>query len=100
MEANKDSKSATKELKQMYDEVNVSGGCFYCMNRRQVNRPREGRFASLDGRGNFDLFQCEMCREHKWIRCIENASDAGVSRGQHEPTPIDVNGVKLLDAGS
>ena len=56
MEANKDSKSATKELKQMYDEVNVSGGCFYCMNRRQVNRPREGRFASLDGRGNFDLF--------------------------------------------
>jgi hypothetical protein len=36
--------------------------CFFCMGFKVVYRSREGRFANLDGRGNFDIVNCMACQ--------------------------------------
>tara|TARA_B100000745_G_C19983614_1_gene333250 strand:- start:12 stop:413 length:402 start_codon:yes stop_codon:yes gene_type:complete len=44
--------------------------CFYCLDYQVVYKDREGMLTSMDGRGNYDIINCEACNgDSKWISC-------------------------------
>ena len=74
--------------------------CFYCLDYQEVYKDREGMLASMDGRGNYDIINCEACNgDSKWISCSSGPTTTYpgiVKRGVRERSWIET---KAEDVG-
>ncbi len=71
---NNDSKS-DKIMAEKIEEESKSIKCFYCLDLEIVYKDREGMFANLDFRGDYDILNCVCCKGNdNWIKCSSNPS--------------------------
>jgi hypothetical protein len=61
--------------------------CYYCLDTAQCWRPRNTQFwASMDGRGSYDITRCTHCNDGGWVRCAHSNF-------------VCVNGIQLFKRG-
>ena len=67
----KDSDSKKKNQLALELEIEAKSiNCFYCLDYKVVYKDREGMFASMDGRGNYDIINCKCCKGNDgWVSC-------------------------------
>lgn len=87
-----------KRLKKAGDEIK----CFFCLDYEIVFKDREGMFANMDGRGNYDIINCICCKGNSnWVSCSSSPTTSypGISkRGSRERTWIESKGRKHIDS--
>ena len=97
---NSDSKKDEERGKRL-EKAGKDIECFYCLNYKIVYKDREGMFANLDGRGNYDLINCICCKGNsKWISCSSSPTTSYpgiVKRGDREKLWIEGKARKHLD---
>lgn len=65
------------QLAEQVEEVASSIQCFYCLDYQIVYKDREGMFSNLDGRGDYDIINCECCKGNSnWIKCSSGPASA------------------------
>ena len=76
--------------------------CFYCLDYEIVYKDREGMFANMDGRGDFDIINCICCRGNKdWVSCSSSPTTTypGIlKRGTRERSWIEGKAVHSLES--
>ena len=96
-----DSKNVEKRgrrLKEVGDKIK----CFYCLDYEIVYKDREGMFANMDGRGDFDIINCVCCRGNSnWVSCSSSPTTTypGIlKRGTRERSWIEGKGIKSMES--
>ena len=96
-----DSKKENQLADKLEEEAN-SITCFYCLDYQVVYKDREGMFSSMDGRGDYDIINCECCKGNaNWIRCSSGPTSEYpgiVKRGTRERSWIESNAVDVGDS--
>ena len=87
-----------KRLKKVGNEIK----CFFCLDYGIVYKDREGMFANMDGRGNYDIINCMCCNGNSnWVSCSSSPTTSypGISkRGARECSWIESKGRKHIDS--
>ena len=98
---NSDSKKDEERGKRL-EKAGKEIKCFYCLNYEIVYKDREGMFANMDGRGNYDLINCICCKGNtNWVGCSSSPTTSypGISkRGDRERTWIEGKARKNIDS--
>ena len=90
-------------------ERNLNLSCVYyrCslvlpLDYEVVYKDREGMFSNLDGRGDYDIINCECCKGNaNWVSCSSGPASAYpgiVKRGTRERSWIECNAVDVGDS--
>lgn len=99
----KDSDSKKEnQLADKLEDVAKHITCFYCLDYEIVYKDREGMFSNLDGRGDYDIINCECCKGNaNWLSCSSGPASAYpgiVKRGTRERSWIECNAVDVGDS--
>ena len=75
--------------------------CFYCLDYGEVYKDREGMFASMDGKGDYDIINCVVCHDNSnWISCSSCPTTTYpgiVKRGDRERSWIETKALGVGD---
>ena len=75
--------------------------CFYCLDYQEVYKDREGMFANLDGRGDYDIINCVVCHGNSnWVSCSSSPTTSYpgiVKRGDRERSWIETKSLGVGD---
>tara|TARA_B100000963_G_C22608555_1_gene663773 strand:+ start:1648 stop:2049 length:402 start_codon:yes stop_codon:yes gene_type:complete len=75
--------------------------CFYCLDYQEVYKDREGMFANLDGRGDYDIINCVVCHDNSnWLSCSSSPTTTYpgiVKRGDRERSWIETKALGVGD---
>jgi len=66
--------------------------CYDCLDTNKCWRPRHNQFwASMDGRGSYDVVRCSKCSDGYWVRCSHSNSihENGITIFKVNDTNID-----------
>ena len=75
--------------------------CFYCLDYQEVYKDREGMFANLDGRVDYDIINCVVCHDNSnWLSCSSSPTTTYpgiVKRGDRERSWIETKALGVGD---